>query len=334
MKLSCPSAGTCTALGEFTYDSDTNFASAAATSSAGVWSDASQVPGVGVGFTQMRPKSLSCASATDCTSFEILSNFSNGVDVVQTEVGGVWATPVSTPNLLTWNEISCWSPGNCLALGLSFTPVGIASPAYMKLTGGSWGSPHQIMPPLLLGASDNGVLWSLACRGPGDCIAVGAYGYAGALQAAAVTFRDGVASSVALDRTGALSKSSGFLDVVCPSASTCFAEGFTGNDPASAWLASIDATQHFSRPGPPTHLDAHVVRGGIVLLTWDPPVIDGGAPVTGYTSRLLGTTKSCRSVKRHCLLSGLVAGHRYRAVVFDTTAAAPSPSATRVFVAT
>lgn len=332
--LSCPSAGTCTAVGGFYYDGQTKFATAAATSAAGVWASAAQIPGAGDIFPQVDPGSISCTSSKDCVVLEGASNpvpLGNATELFQTEVAGVWQSPASPPNSGSWLRISCWSPGDCIAVGVD----SFGQPLYASVSNGNWGQPHVIRSPTLLGAPREESFDGLACTGPADCLAVG-FGFIGSGRIApvAVAFRHSIPSSVALDRLGP-SSSLGFDDLVCPSASTCFSETFGGRAHQPGWLAAIDTTQHFSRPGPPVHPDAHVRAYGYILLTWEPPVVDGGAPVTGFTVRVLGTSKSCRTVRTRCLIDGLVAGQRYRGIVFDTTAKGRSLAAsTKWFVST
>jgi hypothetical protein len=109
----------------------------------------------------------------------------------------------------------------------------------------------------------------------------------------------------------------------------------TGKDYNShiSWLAPIIATQHFGLPGPPMGLVAHSGNGGSVLLTWQPPRVDGGTSVTGFEASVFGTMKSCRTGRDECRLDGFVAGRRYRAVVYDLTAKGRSLEVARWFVA-
>ena len=140
----------------------------------------------------------------------------------------------------------------------------------------------------------------------------------------AVTFRNGVPSSVALDRLGPGFRRATFDSVACPSTSICVAATNAGK---SNWLTAIDVTPHFSRPGPPVHVAVHPGALGRFLVVWDAPVIDGGAPVTRFTAAVVGTKLSCQTIRYSCAFGGLAPGHRYRAVVFDTTARGRSLSA-------
>ena len=240
-----------------------------------------------------------------------------------------WAV---SPTHRGWGRIACWSLGDCIAVGVD----NFGRPLYVSVSNDTWGRPHVIHTPLPFGAPQGESFDGLACTGAAVCVAVG-FGFIGSghIAPVAVTFRGGIPSSVALDRLGPYFNDLGFGDVVCSSASTCFSETFGGKTHKSAWLAAIDSTQHLAQPGPPVHPAANVRTGGFILLTWEPPVVDGGAPVTGFTARVLGTSRTCRTIRTRCLIDGLVTGQRYRATVFDTTAKGPSlASSTRSFEST
>lgn len=331
--LSCPGVATCTAVGGYFYDNQARFTTAMTLSTSGTWGAATEIPGPGAEWPEVQPESLSCTSASYCFLFEQASNPApTGLAtwLIQTEVGGVWGTPTQPPSSWqAWGDVSCWSPGDCLVVGIASSPTGAFSPSYDLITNDAWGRPRTIGTPVLFGAPNSGDLGALACHGPAVCVAAGSYeaynaGPSSMVVPGAVTFREGIPSSVALYRLGPGSRRATFDGVMCPTTLTCVA---VTDAVKSSWLTAIDVTPRFSRPGPPVRVVIHRRALGYFVVGWDPPVTDGGAPVTGFDAVVVGTSLSCRTTRDACLFGGLVPGHRYRAVVFDTTAKGRSLSA-------
>lgn len=338
--LACASAGTCTAIGSFSTTSFGTFAFGTATSSSAAWSATTTLAEPGVPQNDLSPIALSCSTAHDCTVlFDAAYYDSHGLpqEYSQSEVAGVWAAPTATPGP-DWNfeGLDCWASGSCIAVGAQAPPGAVdQSAAYALIENGTWEYSIAIAPPTLTPATSLAELDGVSCWAPGSCVAVGKF-YATVGERsfpAAVTFNADVPSSVALDRVSPSVSYPGFATVSCPSASACFA--FRRSQGSGAALTPINPSPPPTRPGPPVGLVAHAdggSGGGNVRLTWGPPIIDGGLPVTGFVAYVLATHKVCRTIATTCTFNYLPGQRRYRAEVYARTAAGRSVPRSAVFV--
>ncbi len=85
------------------------------------------------------------------------------------------------------------------------------------------------------------------------------------------------------------------------------------------------------RPSAPTSITARSPRPGRVRVTWQPPVVDGGQPVTRYLAR--AGSRSCSSIQDQCVITGLPTGTRVRVtVVAENSIGASEAARTRIRV--
>ncbi|MGO9659934.1 MAG: hypothetical protein ACLP7F_16470 [Acidimicrobiales bacterium] len=192
--ISCPSAGDCTAVGQY-YDGTDTLQAMAATETAGIWEPAVevQVPGEPIEATGTLPgaqeaqskgilSSVSCPSAGNCTAVGFYVPSPGTLEaIVATEVSGTWAPvmPVGSPKGAapgasdTLGSVSCPSAGNCTAVGKyvgsPFTTYAMA----ITETAGRWAPPKEVATPP--GPSDYVDLDNVSCSSAGNCTAIGGY---------------------------------------------------------------------------------------------------------------------------------------------------------------
>lgn len=164
----------------------------------------------------------------------------------------------STTNHDIFASASCSSPGNCAAVGYSFTYApGVASQAIVVgEINGHWGKVTLLDPDLT--PANRGSLSSVSCESAGNCVAVGSY-IAGVGSSAYESPLLATETNGVWDN-GVMPSENGFLTAVsCSSSGNCTAVGFIGNSTASITMT-----------------------GGVWGPVVDVPVTNGqGTPITG-----------------------------------------------------
>jgi hypothetical protein len=124
--VSCPSAGNCSAGGDYTTANDSAEVFVASEVN-GTWDTAIEVPGTAAlntgGSAYMG--SVSCPSAGNCSTGGQYSDANGGQAFVASEVNGTWGTAIEVPGTAALNtdgnavvnSVSCPSAGNCSAGG-------------------------------------------------------------------------------------------------------------------------------------------------------------------------------------------------------------------------
>ncbi|MGA2471749.1 MAG: hypothetical protein ABSG64_13785 [Solirubrobacteraceae bacterium] len=196
---------------------------------------------------------VSCPSAGNCVAVGSYDASAQGrglsvsPPMVLTQTGGTWvATRIALPadsaaQVGGLYSVSCASVGNCAAVGgymAMLTPVEAWQAMVVTETDGVWGQASGlVLPPNAAPANQMGgptsEPMSVACPGPGDCVAVGYYtDQDNDIQAMVAQETNGVwgqaseitppAGAVAAPLPGGTVLAS----VACPSASTCVAVGW------------------------------------------------------------------------------------------------------------
>ena len=187
-RVSCSSAGNCTAVGYF-RNAASGTEAFSMTSTGGVWGQAA--PAVFAnGVQNSTPNgylySVSCASAGNCTAVGYFNNAAGNKEAFSmTSTGGAWGQAVpavfangvqnSVPNdFLNW--VSCASAGYCTAAGRYKDVNGNTQAFTMTSTGGTWG---QVTPIVfangIQSASPAAYMNSVTCVSAGNCVAVGTF---------------------------------------------------------------------------------------------------------------------------------------------------------------
>ncbi|MGB8197672.1 MAG: fibronectin type III domain-containing protein [Acidimicrobiales bacterium] len=260
--ISCPSAGNCTAEGNYT-----DLASAVHTfvinQVNGTWGFPTEVPD----FTTLAYQDasqmlvLSCSSTTTCVGLGTYVNHVAGVaqPIIYTETNGVWANPVEVQGAGTFNTnglalpggLDCTSVGNCVAGGdvVVVTSTGATVvPWLVNQTNGVWGAIEAIPGVAALSREDAASLTGLSCGADGDCVAAGDYlNASGNSQAYVASEQGGVwESATQLFATQLLGSglSNTLNGLACPSAGNCTAVGSYADAKGNTQPFVVDDVNH------------------------------------------------------------------------------------------
>jgi hypothetical protein len=211
----------------------TSPASARVTAAPGAWGKAALLPGTGkLGSGGVYGGTVSCPSSGNCTAGGEL--FDGRGPFVISERSGHWGTAHKVPGLAALNtgnaalltEISCATPGNCVAAG-SYTGPANASAWVAVQKGWRWSDAERIR-GLIEPSNGNAIVDAVSCASPGNCTVGGGYDDIGdRFQAFVVTLRNGrwgAAFPVAVGlNTGGLAS---VLALSCRKAGDCSAAGY------------------------------------------------------------------------------------------------------------
>ena len=234
--VSCLSAGNCTAVGNYT-DNTNRVRPWVGVETSGVWDR-----GVGVtlpsdaGSGLANLNGVSCTSVGNCVAVGEYRD-SNGARQAMTaaQADGIWVRaaklnlPTDASGFAVLTGVSCTSAGNCVTAGNYTDRSGHQQAMVATETDGVWGQAALVPAPIGASTNARGFLGPVSCTSVGNCVAVGDYvDSSEAMQAMAATMSGGVwgtavqvvaPSDVAADADVAL------LGVSCPSVSSCSAAG-------------------------------------------------------------------------------------------------------------
>ena len=310
-RVSCSSAGNCTAVGYF-KNAASGTDAFTMTSTGGVWGQAA--PAVFAnGVQNSTPNgnlySVSCASAGNCTAVGYFNNAAGNKEAfTMTSTGGVWgqAAPAvfangvqnSVPNdYLNW--VSCASAGDCTAAGRYKDVNGNTQAFTMTSTGGTWG---QVTPIVFANgvqsASPAAYMNSVTCVSAGNCVAVGQFKSSSTYfeafiltsvggvwgDATPVTFPSGV-------RNAAMSDS---LDSVsCTTAGNCSAVGSYKNAAGGTEAFTMTATNGvWGQPTPAVFASGVQNASQDDYFTWVSCASAGNCAAVGYFKNAIGGSEA------------------------------------------
>jgi PASTA domain len=186
--VSCPSAGNCSAVGEY-VDSSGNTQGLLLTETAGTWATGVEaaLPANAASAKQyvyLYP--VSCASPGNCTAVGgYVDSSGNSPVLLLTETDGVWGTGVEaalpanasvTDQYPFISSVSCASAGNCGAVGAYVDSSGNYQGLLLTKTAGVWATGVEADLPADAAATHQiASLTSVSCASPGNCTAVGGY---------------------------------------------------------------------------------------------------------------------------------------------------------------
>ena len=310
-RVSCSSAGNCTAVGYF-KNAASGTEAFTMTSTGGVWGQAA--PAVFAnGVQNSTPNgylySVSCASAGNCTAVGYFKNAAGNREAfTMTSTGGVWGQAVpavfangvqnSVPDdFLNW--VSCASAGYCTAAGRYKDVNGNTQAFTMTSTGGTWG---QVTPIVFANgvqsASPAAYMNSVTCVSAGNCVAVGQFKSSSTYfeafiltsvggvwgDATPVTFPSGV-------RNAAMSDS---LDSVsCTTAGNCSAVGSYKNAAGGTEAFTMTATNGvWGQPTPAVFASGVQNASQDDYFTWVSCASAGNCAAVGYFMNAIGGSEA------------------------------------------
>jgi hypothetical protein len=244
--VSCPSAGDCTAVGEYVTKSGVPEGLLIAQTS-GTWAtgtEATLPAGAGT-RPDVQLLSVSCPSPGNCAAVGIYADRSyNQQGVLLDENAGTWAagTRAALPanaaraNLdVDLSSLSCPSAGNCAAVGQYNTdrPGRPQQGLLVGETSGTWATGTEAVLPANARADPGASLYSVSCPSAGGCAAVGQYtATSGRAQGLVVTEMSGTwatGSEAVLPANAGTGPAVSLYSVSCPSPGNCAAVGQYSN---------------------------------------------------------------------------------------------------------
>jgi len=343
--VSCPSAGNCTAVGNYiTIDESTgNFTyhSLVVTESAGTWATGVTGPDI-AGSSFQIPISISCTDANDCTYVVESRVGTTDRSYSVSEIAGTWGSPVAftapAGKMYEATSVSCATSTGCVSVGWTATNShnlenGVATiPAFSLEHAGSWSPVGQLPQPMLSPLTNGGGFFSVNCPSATECVAVGT-----AFLAPSGNFAEPMAATLSNDRWSSIglvqapllagsarATNSSLLSVSCTATTNCAAVGgaATGTITTStvnnySFFTAINPVLTPTLPSAPLGVHAGVVPGSATIL-WQPPIADGGSPIVSFKVTAVSPgrpTRICVSVGLTCKLAALTKGHAYHVTV-------------------
>ncbi len=181
--LSCPSAGNCTAVSDYTDSSGDNEGLILSETS-GTWGTGVEaiVPAGTRSGTDANLHEVQCASAGNCTAFGVFSNSEENNGEFLTETSGVWGAAVkrplpvnAAPQEVIQGSLSCPAAGDCSYVGAWKVNEFVLRPLLTTENDGTWGSGINGALPANATGDPGAFLSSVSCTSPGSCTAVGSY---------------------------------------------------------------------------------------------------------------------------------------------------------------
>jgi hypothetical protein len=332
--VACPSAQTCTAVGQYSTTGN-QFEPLLLSESGATWSTAS------VGLSGLReppaanPQTV--VATVSCTAVGVCAAggryvTSHGVAraFLLTDNGGAWSAlepdyshlPDAYADLGGLGLSSCASAGNCI-LGGGYSDSGnLWHGLLVAQAGGSWAPAAEISPPAGSAPGTGVVLYGLSCYLAGSCVGAGLYGPAsGQIGADVLSLSNGSWTSTSVQLpAGAKDIADGRGGASCASSGYCAAV-------LSYDIGSGKGSLLLSSPGAPAAASA-TAGGDQATVAWKVPSDTGGLPVVGYrvvASDLTSGARGGQSVMSSgtaltTTLTGLTPGDSYTFTVTPSNA--------------
>ncbi len=233
--VSCASAGNCGAGGYYT-DSSGNLQAFVVNEATGTWRPATEVAAALNTLGVAEIKSVSCASAGNCSAGGYYSNSRLQAAFVVNEANGIWSPATKVAAALNVGgsarvqSLSCASAGNCSAGGYYTDGSGRQQAFAVNEANGIWGTATEVAAALSTQA--NAAVNSVSCASAGNCSAGGYYnnnldGMHGHSQAFVVNEANGTWGTAKEVAAALNTLRAGVVNVVsCASAGNCSAGGY------------------------------------------------------------------------------------------------------------
>ncbi len=184
-EISCPSAGNCTAVGDYTDESN-DLQAFVVDEKNGTWGSAIEAPGTAFLNSDgvASAITLSCSSAGNCSAGGTFADASAHLQAFSlNEVNGVWNSAVELPGITSLNagtisaltSVTCASSGNCSGVGI-YTDASAHTQSFVDdEQGGIWGAAQETPGDATLNGGGSMLFNGLACSSAGNCAAGGYY---------------------------------------------------------------------------------------------------------------------------------------------------------------
>ena len=243
--LSCPSAGSCVAVGSYT-DASNSIHGLIDTLSGGTWT-ATAVPVSGLNppaASNVVLRFVSCPVAGSCAAAGFYTDTSgHRQGLLASLAGGTWAAvtaptsglnpgPWTNPGLI-FTSLSCPAAGSCSAVGSYVDASQQTDAVIATLAGGTWSAATAplggLNPPPNTRAINMARLDVVSCPAVGSCVAVGDYqDTSNNSDGFAETLSGGTWTAATIPMTGLVPtglSANTYTGISCPSAGTCTAVG-------------------------------------------------------------------------------------------------------------
>jgi hypothetical protein len=280
--LSCPSAGNCTAVGNYTEPSRNGWQGFVVSETAGTWSAAAIVPSLPANASpsqeRMEIGGLSCTSVGNCTVMGNYTDRSGDLDgFLWTEAAGVWGTAVEEtvpanaapdPLVERYAEggLSCPSAGNCTAVSDYTDSSGDNEGLILSETSGTWGAGVEAAVPAGVRSGTAANLHEVQCPSAGNCTAFGVFTNSEEHDREFLTENSGVWGPAIKLALPAGAEPQGVIEgsLSCPSAGDCsyvgewkvgeggiFSRALLATENDGTWGAGINGTLPANATGDP-----------------------------------------------------------------------------------
>lgn len=196
-KVSCSSAGNCTAVGYY-YRANGVYEAFTVTSTNGIWAPAQTVvfpPNTLNVNAEAELSDVSCVSDGDCTAVGYFANTAGEyLGFTVTSSAGQWGITQSQPPDHMLDGVSCASAGHCTAVGNFRNSNGRTQAYTITSTDGQWGAPVPVtFAAGVQNAAPTARLDKVSCGSAGSCTAIGYFiNTAGDTEGFTVTSAHGV----------------------------------------------------------------------------------------------------------------------------------------------
>jgi hypothetical protein len=186
--LSCPTSGTCVAVGSF-EDTHTNGQSFVADEVKGVWqkSRAVTLPGTPTTVQNSEIHSVVCWSPGNCSAIGSYlddnqpTGYAQGLEI--NEVRGVWGRAIETKvpadanvnPYVDLNQVACTHASNCVAVGSYINKNNATEGLIVTEVGGSWKSASAVVLPGDASAFPSAIVSEVTCVSTNNCTALGTF---------------------------------------------------------------------------------------------------------------------------------------------------------------
>jgi len=153
----------------------------------GTWVDALEVPGTAAlrdsANADARVKSISCTADGECLAVGTYATSSGGRGFATRRIAGTWTNAVELPGLaalavggmLTINDSSCSSAGNCSVVGDYYSGPSMFEAFVIDLVNDVWQTASDVPGLVALNTKNFAALTSVSCPADGQCSATGHY---------------------------------------------------------------------------------------------------------------------------------------------------------------